>query len=515
MEKPVKSGGIVAETSQRVANATIVPRKDLLGGRVSLFSGDCLDSLRSLPDNSVDAIVTDPPYALTSISARFGSSDAAPAQFGTDGAFARASRGFMGKTWDTGERAFAIEFWQECLRVLKPGGHVVAFSGTRTYHNMAVAIERAGFEIRDQLAWMYGTGFPKSHNVSKAIDRMAGAEREIVSETKTGWKGTLGGKAALGGLGAAEEVRRVTRSATPEAAEWEGWGTALKPAWEPIALARKPLDGTVAENCLTHGTGALNVGACRVGSEARTASFSSLMAASGNRLGDPAVKAARRGLERTEKQYEGRFPANILHDGSPEVVNAFPDAPGQQRSVGPEHGARGRTNVYGEFGPRDPFEPRGDGGSASRFFYSAKADADDRNGLNHPTIKPVDLMRWLVRLVARKGSVILDPFAGTGTTAEAAYWEGCDAILCEREEEYQAAIETRMSLVLAGPEERKRARTDPAPADALPLFGGEPNAEATKPLKRRAYGEFAHDKTGKRFVAPSDDKMQTPDGEAS
>ncbi|WP_062114048.1 DNA-methyltransferase [Aureimonas sp. AU40] len=409
-----------------------------LGGRIALHPGDCLDRLRLIASGSVDAIVTDPPYALTSIVNRFGKEGAAPAQFGTDGAFARASRGFMGKEWDTGERAFSVEFWQECYRVLKPGGHVVAFSGTRTYHHIAVAIEGAGFDIRDQLAWVYGTGFPKSHNVSKAIDKKLGAEPKVVSERKTGWKGTLGGKNALSGIGAAEDIRRETRAATPQAAEWEGWGTALKPAWEPIVLARKSLDGTVAENCLAHGTGALNVGACKVGEESVRTQLQSLAAIHGNKLGAPETKEARRGLETVlSEARSGRFPANLLHDGSEEVVAAFP--------------------AVGEF-------------SASRFFYSAKADGDDRHGLGHPTIKPVDVMRWCIRLVCRRGGTVLDPFAGTGTTGEAAYWEGCNAILVEREEEYQAMIAKRMSLVLAGPDEKKRARTTPAAAEGLPLF---------------------------------------------
>jgi len=419
-----------------------------LGGRISLHPGDCLDRLRLIPDSSIDAIVTDPPYALTSITDRFGKDGAAPAQFGTDGAFARASRGFMGKTWDTGERAFAVEFWFECLRVLKPGGHVVAFSGTRTYHRLAVAIEDAGFDIRDQLAWAYGTGMPKSHNVAKAIDRKAGAVREVVGryQPPNGKEWNLKNDVARSKVGAVGHSNRaafleVTAPATPDAAEWEGWGTALKPAWEPIVLARKPLVGSVAENCLSHSTGALNVGACKIGEESVRTQLRALDAVHGNKLGDPESKESRRGLDTVLSEARvGRYPANLLHDGSEEVVAAFP-------SVG--------------------------GYSASRFFYSPKADGDDRHGLGHPTIKPVDLMRWCIRLVCRKGGTVLDPFAGTGTTGEAAYWEGCNAILVEREEEYQAMIARRMSLVLAGPDEKKRARTKLAAAEGLPLFGND------------------------------------------
>jgi site-specific DNA-methyltransferase (adenine-specific) len=455
-----------------------------LGGRVALHAGDCLDVLRGLPDNSIDAINTDPPYALTSITDRFGAEGAAPAQFGTDGAFARASRGFMGKKWDTGERAFSVEFWRECLRVLKPGGHLVAFSGTRTYHRMAVAIEDAGFDIRDQLAWAYGTGFPKSHNVGRAIDRKAGVERQIIranpnrrAVSGVSYEGVYAG----GNTGAAS----ITAPATDEAAQWEGWGTALKPAWEPICLARKPVEGTVAENCLKWGTGALNVGGCRIGTDSVSTQIRALDAIHGGALGDPAVAAARRGLETTISDPRvGRYPANIVHDGSAEVASCFPMA---------------------------------DEVSASRFFYSAKADGDDRHGLNHPTIKPVDLMRWLARLTCRKGGTILDPFAGTGTTAEAAYWEGCNAVLVEREEEYQAAIAIRMGLVLAGPDEKKRARTKLAAAEGLPLFGGV-EAESA-PYARGVLGAFADDAltaqergkaaTARKARARANDKSQS------
>lgn len=402
--------------------------KTFLDGRVRLFGGDCRDAIALLPDCSVHSVVCDPPYALESIRKRFGAAGAAPAQFGTDGAFARASRGFMGRAWDTGEVAFDPAFWAEVLRVLRPGGHLVAFSGTRTYHRMACAIDDAGFEVRDQLAWMYGNGFPKSHNIGKALGDDAGP--------------------------------------------WAGWGTALKPAWEPICLARKPLDGTVAANVLAHGCGGLNVDGCRIGDEVRHASYTSLAACAGNRLGAAETRGASRGTQGDLVRYEGRFPANVLHDGSDEVVSAFPEAPGQLRSVGPGNGEKRSVNVFGDYGPRDECAPRGDSGSAARFFYSAKAGADDRFDFTHPTVKPVDLMRWLVRLVTQRGGVVLDPFAGTGPTGAAAFWEGCDAILCEREPEYQGFIAKRLEHVLSGPDARKRARTEAQPHDdgSLPLF---------------------------------------------
>lgn len=355
-----------------------------LNDRVALWAGDCREVLQGYESNSFDSVVTDPPYALVSIGKRFGKPGAAPAQHGKDGLYARASAGFMGKQWDTGETAFAAEFWGEVLRVLKPGGHVVAFSGTRTYHRMVCAIEDAGFEIRDQLAWVYGSGFPKSHNLD---------------------------------------------------GDWEGWGTALKPAWEPIVLARNPLSGTVAGNALEYGTGALNIDGCRVDAEKPTGWGGK--AAGGNTWNEVNSGLTKDGEARPVL---GRWPANIIHDGSEEVAAAFPD------------------------------------GSA-RFFYSAKADANDRLGSKHPTVKRVDLMQWLCRLVTPPGGLVLDPFAGTGTTGEAAWREGFRAVLIEREAEYQADIVRRMELCLAGPEERRRSiikrKPEPPKDGLLALMDGD------------------------------------------
>jgi site-specific DNA-methyltransferase (adenine-specific) len=385
-----------------------------LDGRVTLHAGHCREAVSTIADASIDSVVCDPPYALVSIVKRFGGANAAPAQHGADGAYARASAGFMGKQWDTGETAFAVAFWADVLRVLKPGGHVVAFGGTRTYHRLAVAIEDAGFEIRDQLAWTYGTGFPKSHNAGN------------------------------------------------------GWGTALKPAWEPIVLARKPLDGTVAGNVLRHGTGAINIDGCRV--EMSDADREAID--SSTYIGSPASAAigkfASEGSDKPMAAHAlGRFPANIVHDGSDEVLAAFPAA----RSAGhypSDSTARNGVTSFG--GPQGALYA--DSGSAARFFYAAKADGDDRLGSKHPTVKPVDLMRWLVRLVTPKRGVVLDPFAGTGTTGEAAWREGFSAILCEREPDYQADIARRMALCLAGPATR-RAETAKArgrASAASPLF---------------------------------------------
>jgi len=383
-------------------------------GRVVLHQNDCRDVLRGLADNSIDSVVTDPPYALVSIQKRFGKPGSAPAK----DVYGRGAAGFMGKQWDTGEVAFSEEFWAEVLRALKPGGHVVAFSGTRTYHRMAVAIEDAGFEIRDQLGWVYGSGFPKSHN---------------------------------------------------QHGDWEGWGTALKPAWEPIALARKPLTGTVAANLAEWGVGAINVDGCRVGDEER---FNP--SASRNE-----IYGQFKGAEDDGRVAIGRWPANIIHDGSDEVLAAFPDAPGQQRAVGPEHGKKESRGVYGDFGAREHFAPRIElDKSAARFFYCAKASRADRDaGLEsatksttsdgpavaadnayqrgktlrantHPTVKPTTLMQWLCRLITPPGGVILDPFMGSGSTGKAAVFEGFHFIGCEREDEYIPIATARIAWAI-------------------------------------------------------------------
>lgn len=447
-----------------------------LSGKVVLYGGDCREVLATLQEASVDSIVCDPPYALTQAS-RGGSvrTNNPETPFGRT---TLADKGFMGKQWDTGEAAFAVEFWEQCYRVLKPGGHVVAFSGTRTYHRLACAIEDAGFEIRDQLAWCYGSGFPKSHDVSKAIDKAAGAAREVIGEGARFGRGAMQAKTRVeAGYRPTERnpeggAAIITAPATDEACEWAGWGTALKPAWEPICLARKPLIGTVVANVLAHGTGALNIDGCRVESEGgkhregeasqdrRYADRGStnFAATPGPRGGDPM----------------GRFPANLIHDGSPEVLACFPDSAGQLRPVGPEFKPKTGTAVYGDYGPRPHVEPRSDSGSSARFFYTSKADADDRLGSKHPTVKPVDLMQWLVRLVTPKGGTTLDPFAGTGTTGEAAWREGMKAILIEREPEYQADIARRMDLATKPTKRAAVAATknnldDP---NALPLFGG-------------------------------------------
>ncbi len=376
-----------------------------------LIEGDMREVLAVLPPDSVDAVVTDPPYHLISIVRRFGAPGAAAEQKGSDGAFARATRGFLGKTWDGGDIALRPTTWAAVLRVLKPGGHMVAFGGTRTWHRQACAIEDAGFEIRDTLAWLYGSGFPKSHDIGKALDKAAEAER------------------------------------------WNGWGTALKPAHEPIVLARKPLgQDTIAGNVLRHGTGAVNIVGCRIAARDGTDKSQYDRNCSGrrghidntNRPGNAGLD----GLRGSVGSPLGRWPANVCHDGSQEVEEAFAAFGTRSSGQGAVHrSCVNRSAVFGaeSRAPGAPMVSYGDSGSASRFFFSGKATAGDRAGSRHPTVKPVALMRWLVRLITPPGGTVLDPFAGSGTTGAAAMAEGFASILIEREAEYCADIRRRIA----------------------------------------------------------------------
>jgi site-specific DNA-methyltransferase (adenine-specific) len=390
---------------------------------VTVLAGDSRELLKTLADDSIDSVVCDPPYALVSIVKRFGSKNAAPAKVKKTGAYARASRGFMGKTWDTGQTAFDPEFWVEVWRVLKPGGHLLAFGGTRTYHWLACAIDDAGFEVRDMILWAYGSGFPKSHNVGKGI-------------------------------------------ATDEAAEWDGWGTALKPSIEPVCMARKPLsEKSVAANVLRWGTGAINIDACRI-------------AGSDNVTYDRHPGDRRRDQWRTGTAVPGsgrptdvgRWPANLVHDGSDEVVDGFPETGSGQFPASRGAGGIGQD---GHRGQARLDERSNDTGSAARFFYSAKADAADRHGSNHPTVKPVDLMAYLCRLVTPPGGTVLDCFAGSGTTGVAAMREGFDCILMEREDEYVADIHRRLAWARGEGNltAQERKRPSPVAPPPMPLFG--------------------------------------------
>jgi site-specific DNA-methyltransferase (adenine-specific) len=334
--------------------------------------GDCLDRLRALPDASVDSVVTDPPYGLA----------------------------FMGKRWDYDVPS--VEVWAECLRVLKPGGHLLAFAGTRTQHRMAVRIEDAGFDIRDMIAWVYGSGFPKSLDVSKAIDKAAGAERVVVGQEKN-WGATTAadGKTAYGDYAGGWSV---TAPATDAARQWQGWGTALKPALEPITVARKPLAGTVAANVLAHGTGGMNVEGCRIGT---TKSIPASPAKANDSIGTFKTKDRHTHSSGFDASV-GRWPANFIHDGSTEATNLL--------------------------------------GDAARFFYTAKTSKAERGDENHhPTVKPIDLMRYLCRLVTPPDGLVLDPFTGSGSTGCAALLEGFRFHGIEREPEYVAIATARIA----------------------------------------------------------------------
>ena len=504
--------------------------------------------LKTLPDNSVDAVVTDPPYHLTEIKT---SSIGAELRRGGRTSEEKAARsGFMGKTWDGGDIAQNPALWSEVLRVLKPGGHVAAFSSTRTGHRMAVAIEDAGFEIRDTCAWVTGQGFPKSLNVSAKLRDSLPADAQCACDldcpqTAQGSQGSCSSYRDLDGgqplsdqdsalerspsLGGAQErtpfshadglaseqqysrsfssdhcssgdldrgvslqlagclASDSARSDTPSNTSSDvltverrsqnhtlskqhlgdglavssqsipgdkypniprcgkcgklkvvnGLGSALKPAWEMIYLARKPLsEKSLAANVLRWGTGAINVDGCRVGTPDQfRASVDPKDHAS------PIYGKFAKGIA-TSVHHLGRFPANLCHDGSQEVLDLFPDAGGKW-------GRQGKADATGMFGidvlPGAGEEFIGDKGSAARFFYCAKASKGDRAGSKHPTVKPVKLMQWLCRLITPPGGTVLDPFAGSGTTGAAAIAEGFNVILIEREDEYVADIRRRLA----------------------------------------------------------------------
>lgn len=501
-------------------------------GNATVYSGNNLDILPTLPDNSVDSIVCDPPYEL----------------------------GFMGKTWDSSGIAYSVQLWQECLRVLKPGGHLLAFGGTRTWHRLAVAIEDAGFEIRDNIAWLYGSGFPKSHNISKAIDKylandklsldllpdeqrfcewmqqhsgitivqskeILGSARFITGQveivnTATAEKPNLGRRAMIPTYAAWQKIKPLLVVEAPEwvealvkeppkpaiehpnewnsgkgegtagTNEYAGWGTALKPAHEPIVVARKPVQGTVAENVLKYGTGAINIDATRIGTgtgEKRIVNYPDIR---GNNYGqDNEAYADRKTVER-EIVDQGRWPANIILDEY--TAELLDKQSGITKSTGGRIGKKDASNInFGLSGKYEKGDPGfGDVGGASRFFYVAKANKRDRNeGLDniegkeisakgnglartcdtcgattldgcdcpdrtfsnpvrqnfHPTVKPTALMQYLIRLVTPENGVVLDPFTGSGSTGKAAILENKHFIGIELTPEYLPIIEGRLT----------------------------------------------------------------------
>jgi site-specific DNA-methyltransferase (adenine-specific) len=391
---------------------------------IDLRNGDCIEQMRQLPANSVDSIVTDPPYEL----------------------------GFMGKSWDSTGIAYSVKMWDEALRVLKPGGHLIAFSGSRTYHRMACAIEDAGFEIRDQIMWVYGSGFPKSMDVSKAIDKQAGVERERVETNE----GIASGAANFGG-GSSTQLRNGTKQSaqaiTDKAKQWAGWGTALKPAHEPIVLARKPLIGTVATNVIIHGTGALNIDGSRIAYKDNEVDFSTKQ----NQTTTATVQmgGAKPGDSIQMFKDNGRWPANFIHDGSDEVVELFPENKSPKTYLRKSDGFGSGSYVIGEQAGTESLN-YGDAGSAARFFYCAKASKKDRNeGLNefnevhsdknhHPTVKPTKLMRYLVRLVTPPNGTVLDPLMGSGSTGKAAVLEAFNFIGIDQSADYLEIAKARI-----------------------------------------------------------------------
>jgi DNA modification methylase len=442
---------------------------------VTVHAGDCLEVLATLPDSSVDSVVTDPPYGIrfmgkawdgadiTARTQRGRDTNPMPSEIGGPQGGYRSAAAEAGR-YDLSENAAFgewCELWaRECLRILKPGGHIASFGGSRTWHRLAAAVEDAGFELRDSIAWLYGSGFPKSLDVSKAIDRAAGALREPSgAATSLACEFVRRGEPCLGHAGetATSQSGRTIHSlptapvTTDPAKQWDGWGTALKPAFEPIVLGRKPILHTVADNVVTHGTGALNIDACRVGDGGQLRW--SAPRGMGYR-GRPDL-----GGEPTASQL-GRWPTNVVLDerAADELdqesgITRDGVAVNRNRTIGDEHS----NNIYGRRKIHSGLDAGyGGEGGASRFFptfhYEAKAPTSERptvDGVSHPTVKPLDLMRWLVRLVTPPGGVVLDPFAGSGTTAEACVHEHMRCITIEREADYLPLIVARLTKPMA------------------------------------------------------------------
>lgn len=423
---------------------------------MKLILNDCLLALKEMPDNSVDSVVTDPPYGLS----------------------------FMGKTWDYDVPK--VEVWSEVLRVLKPGGYLLSFAGSRTYHRMAVNIEDAGFEIRDMIEWVYGSGFPKSLNIGKAYDKKMGNEREITGSTITkdirrnvAKDIELGKTDRQGKFAPGSPTQYMEHITTKGSSPYEGWGTALKPAHEPIVMARKPLIGTVVENVIAYGTGGINIDGCRVGfdmnnpEDVHAVKQWEMQSKSGVKVFNQEGTAKLQDF--SQKAPTGRFPANLIHDGSDEVLEVFPDSKTSRIERPSACRVDGITSFDHMRGQRPARGYDGDG-SAARFFYCAKASKSERNaGLEgfegkfaptmnngigvkehdpltatkkqnfHPTVKPIALMQYLVRLVTPTNGAVLDPFMGSGTTGIAAKREGFSFIGIEREPEYVEIAKARIN----------------------------------------------------------------------
>ena len=460
-----------------------------------------MDVMRSMPDNSIDAIITDPPYGLSFMNKEwdsFGSDTRQPGDehyVTPDNPYGRSKARYgYGSKVQKSMAAFQTAMtpiFEEALRVAKPGAHLLCFGGTRTFHRMACAIEDAGWKVRDCVMWTYGSGFPKSMDVAKAIDKHLGVKQKVVGHRETdpqkGFSKVKGmGSGAVSNGDAVNQSYDLTEATSDEAKQRDGWGTCLKPAWEPIIVARKPLDGTVAHNVLTWGVGALNIDACRVEYESESDKEQAKPQGASTSKTDALAGKSQNGASRTEfmsTQKQGRFPANLVHDGSQMVLDLFPQSNGQLADRKAQ--AKSSVNCYGDYGTDSEFKKRGDSGSAARFFnelrdgeesadrtytdrgvtnfaakpgkrreptsadrffYCAKASKKDRGeGNNHPTVKPTALMEWLVKLVTPEGGVVLDPFMGSGTTGVACANLGRYFIGVEREWQYMQIAGPRVS----------------------------------------------------------------------
>jgi len=408
--------------------------------KLNLLNGDCLDILKTIDSDSIDSIVTDPPYGLSKTPDMF---EVIKRWLEGDDYFHRGN-GFMGKAWDSFVPGPVI--WKECLRVLKPGGHLLSFFGSRTYDLGVTAIRLAGFDIRDQIMWIYGSGFPKSLDVSKSIDKLAGAQRKVIGqEYNFGVTKSSDGKLAFGDYAGSWDL---SLPATDEAIKWDGWGTGLKPAHEPICMARKPFTGNLVDNVLKHDTGAININACRV--------------------------------EPANDNVSGRWPANLCHDGSYDVLSLFPQTKSSNKrsAEGRDKVVKGTTWLMNNHQSCE----YDDSGSAARYFYCPKASKSDRNegvtsayvsnaemtgrkensaglaspragagrksgGLNfHPTVKPTDLMSWLCKLVTPENGTILDPFMGSGSTGKAAVINNFNFVGIEIDKDYFEIAQQRINF---------------------------------------------------------------------
>ena len=420
-----------------------------------LYHGNMLDMLEVIEPNSIDSIVTDPPYGLTSITKRFGKEDSAECQYGKDGSFARLSKGFMGKEWDGSGIEYNVDAWRKCYEVLKSGGYLLAFGGSRTFHRIACAIEDAGFEIRDTIMWLYGSGFPKSMNIGLALDKKNGIDNRTGNIVKG--VGSNNTNSMKNGLGESQEFASEYEERIAQN-EWNGWGTALKPSFEPIIVARKPFKGSLVDNVIEYGVGGINIDECRVGNEVITQLQKDMTKYHGNKLG----AGHHTQMSGITTQTIGRFPANTIltYDDTDfdEVCGGFPNNTASYRK-----GNRDSRKAMFDFGSQDKTnQGYTDSGSASRYFYCAKASKKDRDeGLDsfnqekvndgrqtpidnafqrgetlrkntHPTVKPTELMQYLVRLVTPNNGIILDPFNGSGSTGKAVMYENK-----ERNKEYK------------------------------------------------------------------------------